>query len=262
YIGPSASLRGCVIGTNTDVGRGARIDEGVVVADQSRIGEGSVLNPQVKVYPFKIVEPGALVSQSIIWESRGTRAVFGDRGVSGLVNLDVAPEAALRLAMAFASSLPKRSTVVASRDGTRTARIIKRAMVAGVNAAGVHVHDLELAPAPVARFYARSARANAGISVRTAPLDPSSVDVQVCGGRGSAGDPATHGKMARLSYRDALRRAFHREIGERSCPARGREYYARELLNVVDSPAGRDRRPKLVVDYAYGTTVLTGPTVL
>jgi mannose-1-phosphate guanylyltransferase/phosphomannomutase len=262
YIGPSASLRGCVIGTNTDVGRGARIDEGVVVADQSRIGEGSVLNPHVKVYPFKIVEPGALVSQSIIWESRGTRALFGDRGVAGLVNLDVTPENALRLAMAFASSLPKRSTVVASRDGTRTARIIKRAMVAGANASGVHVHDLELAPVPVARFYARSARANAGISVRTAPLDPASVEVQFFDGRGIDVDPATQRKIERIYYRDDLRRAFHHEIGELSFPARGREYYARELLNVVDARAVSDRRPKLVVDYAFGTTLLTGPPVL
>ena len=261
YIGPSASIRGCVIGTNTDVGRGARIDEGVVVADQCRIGEGSVLNPQVKVYPFKIVEPGALVSQSIIWESRGTRALFGDRGVAGLVNLDVTPEAALRMSMAFASSLPKRSVLVASRDVTRTARIIKRAMVAGANAAGVNVHDLELAPVPVARFYARSARANAGIAVRTAPLDAASVEIQFFDGRGVDVDPATQRKIERNYYRDDFRRAFHHEIGELSFPARGREYYARELLNMVDAQAVRERRPKLLVDYAFGTTVLTGPTV-
>ncbi len=262
YIGPSASLRGCVVGTNTDIGRGARLDEGVVVADQCRIGEGSVLNPQVKVYPFKIVEPGALVSQSIIWESRGTRALFGDRGVAGLVNLDVTPETALRLAMAFASSLPKRSVIVASRDVTRTARIIKRAMVAGANAAGVNVHDLELAPVPVARFYARSARANGGVSVRTAPLDPAAVEVQFFDGRGVDVDPATQRKIERIYYRDDLRRAFHHEIGELTFPARAREYYARELLNIVDVRAVRDRRPKLVVDFAFGTTVLTAPSVL
>src|SRR5207244_6496301 len=110
-------------------------------------------NPRVKVYPFKRVDPGALVSQSIIWESRGTRGLFGDRGVAGLVNIDVTPEMAIRLAMAVASSLPKRSGVVASRDVTRTARIIKRAMVAGANAAGGHVHDLRRAPTPVAPYF-------------------------------------------------------------------------------------------------------------
>ncbi|HEX9375242.1 MAG TPA: sugar phosphate nucleotidyltransferase [Actinomycetota bacterium] len=262
YIGPSASLRGCVVGNNTDIGRGARLDEGVVVADECKIGEGSVLNPRVKVYPFKIVEPGALVTQSIIWESRGSRGLFGDRGVAGLVNIDVTPEMALRLAMAFASALPKRSVVVASRDVTRTARIIKRAMVAGANAAGVHVHDLELAPVPVARFYARSARGNGGLAVRTAPQDPASVEIQFFDGRGVDIDPATQRKVERIFYRDDLRRAFHHEIGELSFPARGREYYVRELLNSVDASAVRGSRPKLVVDYGFGSTVLTGPSVL
>src|SRR5437588_5453867 len=105
YIGPQSSLRGCVIGKNTDVKNGARIGEGAVVGDECYIGEGALLNPEVKVYPFKTVEPGALVSQSIIWESRGSRSLFGEHGVQGLVNIDITPEMALRLAMAFTSTL-------------------------------------------------------------------------------------------------------------------------------------------------------------
>jgi len=262
YIGTSSSLRGCVIGKNTDIGRGAQIDEGAVVADACRVGEGSVINPKVKVYPFKIVDPGALVSQSIIWESRVSQALFGDRGVTGLVNIDVSPESAVRLAMAFATALPKRSIVVASRDVSRTARVIKRAMVAGANAAGVHVHDLELVPMPVARFYARSARANAGFAVRTAPWDAASVEMEFFDGRGIDIDLATRRKVERILYRDDIRRAFHHEIGELSFPARGREYYVREMLNVVDTASVRLRRPKLVVDYGFGSTVLTGPALL
>jgi len=262
YVGPSVTLRGCVIGKNTDVAHGARVDEGAVVADECRIGEGAVLNPRVKVYPFKTVEPGVLVSQSVIWESRVSRGLFGEGGVAGLVNIDITPEMAIRLAMAYASSLPKRSVLVASRDVTRTARIIKRVMVAGANATGVDVHDLELVPTPVARFYARSARANAGISVRTAAFDPASVQIEFFDGRGIDVDASVQRKIERIFYRDDLRRVFHHEIGALSFPARGREYYLREMLNVVDARVVRSRRPKLVVDYGFGTTTLTAPTVL
>ncbi len=262
YVGPSVALRGCVIGKNTDVAHGARVDEGAVVGDECRIGEGAVLNPRVKVYPFKTVEPGALVSQSVIWESRVSRGLFGDRGVSGLVNIDITPEMAVRLAMAFASSLPKRSVMVASRDVTRTARIIKRVMVAGFNAAGVHVHDLELVPTPVARFYARSARANAGVSVRTTEGDAASVQIQFFDGRGVDVDASVERKIERIYYRDDLRRVFHHELGELAFPARGREYYLREMLNSVDAKVVRSWRPKLVVDYGFGGTTLTAPTVL
>jgi mannose-1-phosphate guanylyltransferase / phosphomannomutase len=182
--------------------------------------------------------------------------------VGGLVNIDVTPEMALRLAMAFASTLPKRSVLVASRGVTGSARVIKRAMVAGANATGVDVHDLELVPVPVARFYARSARATAGLYVRTTPQDPASVDMLFFDGRGVDIDAAAQRKVERNFYRDDLRRVLAHEIGELTFPARGREYYVREMLNLVDTQGIRATRPKLVVDYAFGPTSLTGPAVL
>jgi mannose-1-phosphate guanylyltransferase/phosphomannomutase len=262
YVGISAALRGCVLGKNADVKQNARLEDGVVVADECHVGEGAVLSPNVKVYPFKTVDPGALVTQSIVWETRGTRGLFGERGVSGLVNIDITPERALRLALAFGGTMPKKSVVAASRDGTRAARLIKRAMVAGLNASGVDVHDLELAPLPVTRFYARAARSIGGIAVRTAPFDPQSVDIQFFDDHGIDIDVGTQRQIERAFYRDDLRRAFHHEIGALTFPARGREYYLRGLLDAVDVSAIQKSRPKVVVDYAFGGTTLTGPAVL
>ncbi len=262
YVGTSASLRGCVLGKNADVKHGARLEEGVVVSDECYVGEGAVLSPRVKVYPFKTVEPGALVTQSIVWETRGARGLFGDRGVSGLVNIDVTPEMALRLALAYGGTLPKKSVVTAARDPTRTARVIKRAMVAGLNAAGVDCHDLELVPVPVARFYARAQRSSGGLAVRTAPGDPQSVEIEFFDEAGVDIDASTRRAVERAYYRDDFRRAFHHEIGELTFPPRGRDYYLRGLLDVVDTEAIRRSRPKLVVDYEWGAAVLTGPVVL
>jgi mannose-1-phosphate guanylyltransferase/phosphomannomutase len=261
YVGTSASLRGCVLGKNADVKHGARLEEGVVVSDECYVGEGAVLSPRVKVYPFKTVEPGALVTQSIVWETRGARGLFGERGLAGLVNIDVTPELALRVALAYGGTLPKKSVVAAARDPTKTARVIKRTMVAGLNAAGVDCHDLELVPVPVVRFYARAQRAVGGLAVRTAPDDPQSVEIVFFDERGIDIDAGTQRKLERAYYRDDLRRAFHYEIGELTFPARGREYYLQGLLDAVDVEAVRKRAPKIVVDYAWGAAVLTGPVV-
>jgi mannose-1-phosphate guanylyltransferase/phosphomannomutase len=262
YVGPSVTLRGCVVGKDTDVKFGARLEEGVVVANGCHIGEGAVLNPQVKVYPFKSVDPGAIVSDSIIWQSGGPRGLFGDRGVAGIFNVDLTPETALRLAMAYASVLPQGAEVVACRDVTRAARIMKRAMVAGVNGAAVDCHDLELVPSPVARFYAHSARAVGGFSVRTAAFDPASVEIQFFDERGVDVGPAMQREIERAYYREDLRRAFHHDIGELKFPARGREYYARGLLDALDRDVIRTRAPKLVLDFSNGGATLTGPLVM
>ena len=59
----------------------------------------------VKIYPFKTIESGAAVNSSIVWESKGSRSLFSREGVSGLANVDIAPELVTRLAMAYGSTL-------------------------------------------------------------------------------------------------------------------------------------------------------------
>ena len=49
---------------------------------------------------------------------------------------------ATKVALAYATSLRKDVTVVTSRDTSRAARMLKRAMMAGLNAGGVNVLDL------------------------------------------------------------------------------------------------------------------------
>ena len=58
YIGPGVSLRGCVVGRSSDLRRGARAEEGVVLGEECFVGEGAVITQGVKVYPYKTVEPG------------------------------------------------------------------------------------------------------------------------------------------------------------------------------------------------------------
>ena len=95
-------LRGTVVGRASDLRRGARCEEGVVLGDECFVGENAVLGAGVKVYPFKTVEAGAVVNSSIVWESRGARSLFGRDGVAGLANVDITPELAVRVAMAYA----------------------------------------------------------------------------------------------------------------------------------------------------------------
>ena len=105
YIGHSARLRGAVIGRANDIREHAHIEEGVVIGDECFVGARAIISPGVKIYPFKTVEAGALVTSSIVWESKGARTLFGRRGVRGLANVDITSEVAVRLAMAYGTAL-------------------------------------------------------------------------------------------------------------------------------------------------------------
>ena len=106
----------------------------------------------MRIYPFKRVEIGAQVQRSLIWQPRGASTLFTDEGVTGIVNVDITPETATRLAMAYGTTLRRGDRVVASRDPHPASRMIKRAMIAGVMATGVSVEDLRVATSAVNRF--------------------------------------------------------------------------------------------------------------
>jgi mannose-1-phosphate guanylyltransferase/phosphomannomutase len=262
YIAEGVRTRGAVIGRSCDLRRGARAEEGVVIGDECFVGEHAVLNPSVKVYPFKTVEPGAIINSSIVWESRGARSLFVRSGVSGLANVDITPELAVRVAMAYATTLKKGSTVVTSRDSSRAARALKRAVMSGLNAAGVNVEDLEVAPIPTTRFQIRNARSQGGITVRLVPGDPQSVQLRFFDADGIDIDETTQRKIERLFYREDFRRAFAADIGDIDFPARALEFYSGALMSTVDGDAIRNAGFKVVIDYAYGATSFTMPNLL
>ncbi len=262
FIGPQAGLRGCVIGKDTDIMRAARVEEGAVVGDACVVEEEAYLADGVKVYPFKTIEAGAVVHTSVIWESRGSASLFGPRGVSGLVNVEITPEFVVRLASAYATTLRKGSVVYTSRDGSRAARALKRAAIAALNASAIDVQDLQVAPLPLTRFHTREGDAAGGIVLRTTPGDPHSVDIIFLDAQGGDLSPAAQRGLERVVSRQEFRRAFPGEIAELSFPSRTVETYTKELLRTVDVCGVAEAGLKVVLDTAGGAVSLVLPTLL
>jgi mannose-1-phosphate guanylyltransferase/phosphomannomutase len=262
FVGPSTNLRGCVIGKNTDVMAGARVEEGAIVGDECVIEPEAYVSNGVKVYPFKTIEAGAVVNTSVIWESRGQRSLFGPRGVSGLINVEITPELAVRLTSAYATTLRKGETVVTARDASRAARTLKRAVVSALTASAINAADLEACPLPVARFETAREDCAGGIVIRTTPGDPQGVDIMFLDANGGDLSLAAQRKLERVFGRQEYRRAFPGEIAELSYPARTIETYTRDLLRRVDMSGVREAELKIVLDCAGGTAALVLPTLL
>lgn len=262
YLGGGVNLRGALVGRSCDLRSGARADEGSVLGDECFVGEDAHVTSDVKIYPFKTVEAGAVVNSSIIWESRAARSLFGADGVSGLANVDVTPEFATRVAMAYGTMLKPGVTVVTSRDSSRTGRMLKRSMMAALNAAGVSVEDLEVASVPLTRWIIRRPAISGGFTVRLDPDDPQSVIIRFFDADGlDLGDDARR-KMERLFSREDFRRVFPAEIGEIGFAPRALEHYAAAVTAAVDARSIADARFKVVVDHAYGSTSFSMPDVM
>jgi len=261
YLAEGVALRGTVVGRSCDIRGRARCDEGSVIGDECFIGEGAQIGAGVKVYSFKTVEAGALVHSSLVWESRGARRLFGRTGVTGLANVDITPELAAKLAMAYGSTLKKGTTVVTSRDSSRSARMLKRALMSGLNASGIDVIDLEIAPMPVTRHLVRSPRAQGGLSVRLVPGDTQSVTVRFLDASGADIGEDAQRKIERLYQLGDLRHVLPNEIGDINFPPRALEDYTAELRDIVEPDAIAAAGFKVVIDYSYGSTSVVMPNV-
>jgi mannose-1-phosphate guanylyltransferase / phosphomannomutase len=145
YLGRSATVEGSIIGRSCDIRDHVRIHEGVAVGDEVTIGSEASIFPGVRIYPFKEIETGAQIHESIVWEKRATKSAFGRGGATGLVNVDLTPETAVRLAAALGTALRRGSRVVASRASSDACRMIQRALIAGLTSTGPRGRPTDLA---------------------------------------------------------------------------------------------------------------------
>jgi len=262
YIGEGAEVHGAIIQRQCNIKSHAMLFDGVVVGDNSVIGQGAILHAGVRIWPDKEIEPGAVVRDSIIWESRRRRVLFGRFGVTGLVNVDLTPERAARLGAAFAASLPKGSTVIINRDPHRSPRMIKRAIISGLPSAGVNVLDTQSMPIPVARYYTRISKASGGIHVRLSPFDNRVVDIKFFDANGLNLSKAEERRIERVFFREDFRRVYLDEIGTIAYAPQVVEQYREGFLAALNAEAIRTAGFNLVMDYANAPAVFVLPEIL
>ncbi len=178
YIGRNALIEGAIIGRSCDIRSHVRVHEGVAIGDEVSIGAESVISAGVRIYPFKEVESGSQIYESLIWESRASSRMFNIDGVAGLVNVDLTPETAVRIAAALGTALKRGARVVASRESPAACRMIKRAMLAGLTSTGIDVSDLRTIPAAVSRHFLKAEGYDAGFHVGTSQSDPEVVQIR------------------------------------------------------------------------------------
>jgi mannose-1-phosphate guanylyltransferase/phosphomannomutase len=188
--------------------------------------------------------------------------VFSQDGVVGLVNVDLTPDVALRFGAALGTSLKRGGRVVASRESAPAYRMIKRALISGLNSTGVQVADLRTLPAPVGKHLLKTQGYDAAFHVGASTTDPEAVQIRLFERPGVALSGAMQKEIEKHFIRQELRRVPFGDIGGISYPARARESYASDLLGELDREAIRARGFRIVVDFGYSAGSYVLPLLL
>ncbi len=261
-IGEEAHLRACVAGRGTRIDRRAHVLEGAVIGSLSTVGEEASISPEVRVWPSKKIEPGAILNMNLIWGHVAHRNLFGQRGVSGLANIDITPEFAVRLGAAFGSTLKSGSQVTVSRDQRSISRMVSRSLIGGLMSVGIHVQNLEATAIPVARAVVPTLQVAGGVHVRIHPDRSDHILIEFFDNKGIALSKAREKKVEGAYFKEDFRRAQIQEIGNMVYPSQVIDIYTTSFERHLNVEAVRNSNSKVVIDYVYAVSGAVLPRLL
>lgn len=262
-IGDEAHLRACTIARGTRVDRRAQVLEGAVVGPLSVVGEEAQIAPGVRVWPSKRIESGAILNINLIWGNTAQRNLFGQRGVSGLANIDITPEFAVKLGAAYGSTLKLGSTVLVSRDQRSVSRMVSRSLISGLMSAGITIQNLEATAIPISRtMTTKLTEVSGGIHVRLEPNRPDYILIEFFDKQGINISKSKEKKIEGAYFKEDLRRVTVQEIGNVAYPGGIIDTYSRTFAQQLNVEAVRNSGAKIVIDYVYAVSGAILPQLL
>ncbi|MCL4514822.1 MAG: sugar phosphate nucleotidyltransferase [Firmicutes bacterium] len=261
-VEPQVELRGAVVAGHACLRPRSAVFEGAIVGRDCYIGAGAVVKPQVKIWPNKVVEPGATVTTSLVWGNRLPKAIFGQLGVGGTTNVEITPEFAAKLGAAFGSTIAPGSAVVVGSDVQRPSRMIKRALAAGLLSAGVDVYDLGTVTTPVIRHGITSLGVKGGVQVRVTSPETGRMLLEFLDEKGLPLARSRQRSLENTFFREDFDRAESQVIGEMTFVPRVVAAYLAGLLERFDVQAIRKAQCKVVASYDAGNLSFLLPAFL
>lgn len=261
-VGQEASLKEVVIGTSTKLGARASVQVGTIIADECNIGSDATIRANLRIWPHKTVEKGAILSSSLVWGEKWNKTLFNAYGtITGLGNIEITPEFAAKIGSAYGAYVGSGAYVVISRDDHRTTRMIKRGLISGLLSAGVNVGDMLSAAIPVARYEIGNDGEVGGIHIRQSPYDARLIDIKFFDKFGGDISIAQEKSIEQLFFREDFKRADMDEVGEIKMPPRALEYYKTGYLNLIKKKTNGNNI-KIVIDYAHSSSSMVFPAIL
>ena len=263
-IGEECHLSACVIARGTRLDRRCQVLEGAILGPLSIVGEEAIINPGVRVWPSKKIEAGAILNINLIWGNTAQRNLFGQRGVSGLANIDITPEFAVKLGASYGSTLKLGSDVVVSRDQRSVSRMVSRSLIAGLMSTGINIQNLQATAIPITRTLVPQLGVEGGIHVRVDSNRPDYLLIEFFDQQGINISKSIEKKIEGAYFKEDIRRVAAQDIGNMFYPAAAQviNSYSETFENYLNVDAIRHGGAKIVIDYVYAVSGAILPQLL
>ncbi len=234
-IDKNVQIRGSVVCNKVHLKDNSSTFENSVIGDDTVVKENAVIKPNIKIWPNKMIDEGAEVNSNLVWGSKYTRSIFGNRGIAGEINVDITPEYASKLGAAYGATFKGKSKIGVSCDDSTPAQMLKISFMSGLLSAGIEVFDFGKMLLPITRSAVRFYKNDGGIHISTSTEDTGRLFVDFLCKNGSNIDRGTERKIENAFVREDFSRCEGDCIKEIKVIADYSKFYLMNIINNVKS---------------------------
>ncbi|MCL2039328.1 MAG: sugar phosphate nucleotidyltransferase [Bacteroidetes bacterium] len=261
-VGDFAKMTDDVVCSDVEIGQGTIISENVFISNGCNIGKSAKLFANIKLWPNKIVEEGAVLSRSLIQGEKWQRELFSEARISGISNIEINPEFCAKLGAAFGLTIGQNKVVVTSSAPDNCSRIMNRAFITGLASVGVNTSNMQVSSIPQARQELKSGIFSAGIHFRKSPRNAKMHDIILFSKDGKDITTDIAKKVERYFFGEDIMHVDETEMGTVRLNSSSTETYVQKYLDKIDVELIRNKKYKILVDYSYGLSATILPNIL
>lgn len=247
YIEYGSELRGAVICNRVNLKHYVSVFENAVVGEGCKVNERVIIKPNIRIWPEKTIQPFAIIDRNMIWGSRHSNKIFGDMGISGIINVDISPEFATRLGAAYGSLFKIGTRVVVSSTNSNSARMFKHAFISGLLSVGVEVYNMSSLLTPISRAAIGFLAVEGGIHIKNDNDDYNRIKVDFMDVRGAFISRLTERKIENSFFKEDFNRCSSQQISRLNNITDFSNYYIRNIGASTNHQIIREKNPKMRV---------------
>ncbi len=264
-IGRNVALDGCVICNNNEINKNVTAKSGLILAEGCEIGQLVKVEQDITIWPNKMIQDAAIVSNSVILGSKYKNSIFENGMVIGQSNVELSCEMATKLAEAFGAQLPIGSKVVVARDSHKSSRMLKRAFLGGLLSAGIDVVDYSDMTSVVLRcslsFHEHFI---AGVYFNQKIDDPTSTVITFYNDEAFRLNNDVAKKVEKAFFKETFRRVDYSQIGQIHESDHKKEFagYKEGMEELLKSEMFKCHGCRIAVDMMHGLASEVFPDIL
>jgi len=247
YVEYGSELRGAILCNRVNLKHYVSVFENAVIGEGCRINERVIVKPDIKIWPEKIIEPFAIIDRNMIWGSKHSNKIFGENGISGIINVDISPEFATRLGAAYGSQFKIGSRVVVSSTNSNSARMFKHAFISGILSVGVEVYNMSSLLTPIARAAIGFLAVEGGIHIKTDIENENMIRVDFMDARGASISRFIERKIENSFFKEDFKRCSAQQISRLNNITDFSNYYMRSINIKADISLIKEKNLKVCV---------------